>query len=300
MYSKMLYGSYARGDVDSYSDKDLAIFSDSENISSYVDKYTRLGWSCAVYSYKEIEEMAKKGYLFVQHLKQDGKILFDAGNHLRTILNNFVPKKEYIYEIEEAKNIFSCIKYIVKDIDCILWALDILSISLRNYLIVYYGNKGIYEYSTRKLYKMFIHSNVFSKNDIDFLLNLREYKYIYRNRHKIDIDLESIYSYYNLIVKLICTNIGFDINTVWVSKKEFIEKNIKRISTDTMSGYQRVRIAEMIYTMCKVFLSTDIRNKYETIFFSPHFKPYPLDDFVLFNNTFNELLNVQHFFNVTN
>src|SRR5438105_2486972 len=96
-----LYGSYARGDADTSSDLDLLIVSDEPNaVDAESDQLARIlkagkialseedgvlalseviaKHSTSFYEWHEIEEMSTYGSLFLQHLRLEGRSLWEG------------------------------------------------------------------------------------------------------------------------------------------------------------------------------------------------------------------------------
>ena len=98
-YAVWLYGSHARGVVDSCSDLDILVATDAlthiDEIHGNVPVELN-GASLTVYSWNEIRLMADYGSLFLQHLKLEGVPLYESPSHrgnLRGLLDNIVDYK---------------------------------------------------------------------------------------------------------------------------------------------------------------------------------------------------------------
>ena len=103
MPSVCIFGSVARKNQDSLSDKDaLIIFDGSETCKELKRQWSGQGWSVVNYTDKRLTKMADAGSLFVQHLKQEGIILEDANNVLCDLLASYEPKEDYSDQIIES------------------------------------------------------------------------------------------------------------------------------------------------------------------------------------------------------
>jgi Nucleotidyltransferase domain len=96
--SLIIFGSYARGDQDSDSDVDLlGIVNDNGYNVAHLP-----GISLVLYSYKYLIEQAQGGNLFVWHLKEEGKSLFDAEGLFHNVSAEFKFKESYQDRINDA------------------------------------------------------------------------------------------------------------------------------------------------------------------------------------------------------
>ena len=87
MTSICIFGSAARGNLDSHSDKDLLVVSaakvDGEALAA---SFSQAGWSAKILTYADIERLAEAGSLFLQHIKREGIVLYDHNKRLGSIL----------------------------------------------------------------------------------------------------------------------------------------------------------------------------------------------------------------------
>ena len=82
----ILFGSYARGDADEYSDIDLIIIAESnrpfiERFKDYLDlwKVSPIkAMDVLVYTSQEFEEMKGRGNFFIQQVVEEGKVIYEA------------------------------------------------------------------------------------------------------------------------------------------------------------------------------------------------------------------------------
>jgi predicted nucleotidyltransferase len=113
----ILFGSQARGDYDTKSDTDLAIFaalSGYRELSSLKHELTTLlpkDVEVALYSKKTILRMAHSGSLYLWHLRKEGKILFERSAFASQILSNLPP-----YSATKAYMDLSTFRIVLKDV----------------------------------------------------------------------------------------------------------------------------------------------------------------------------------------
>ncbi len=90
------FGATARGTADCLSDRDvLIVASDPHRSSELKARWAEQGCSVALYSPSRFNKMCDQGSLFVQHLKLEGKFLFDSGRWLESRLRHSQPKTSY-------------------------------------------------------------------------------------------------------------------------------------------------------------------------------------------------------------
>ena len=135
--SLAIYGSKARNDYDSYSDNDLLIVSDSFNNTFEIEQsYNKRGFSCSAYTFNKLEILSKRKALFIQHLKQDAKIISDKDNRLQNLLDCYSPKENYLKELKEITKLFlMIIIYYIKNI-FFMWRIFILMRKIINNLLM--------------------------------------------------------------------------------------------------------------------------------------------------------------------
>lgn len=88
-----LFGSYARGDQDKYSDIDILIVIDDCTESEYInykDSFAQIlnipvSW-LSVYRIDKIKKMYNCGSYFLWHIKKEGKVIYSRDNELAILL----------------------------------------------------------------------------------------------------------------------------------------------------------------------------------------------------------------------
>lgn len=290
MYSQVIYGSCARKDNDVLSDKDMGIFfNDTRDISESLKKYTEDGWSCATYTYEKLMKMADLGLLFVQHIKQDGIIISDYDSKLKNILQSFSPKQDFSDEISDAIKLSTLTNYIPMNISCVLWALDITSVAVRNFSIAFFATNGIYEFSAHKLYSMLAKHFNLSNEDLTLLHELRRAKYSYRHNLYKDTELASYIEILNGL-NVILNKIGFKRNTYFGSCDGFICLANDIFLDTTVPVYYKIRLSELLFSLKNTQISNNFKNKYSHVMKLPHADPYSISSAQLYENLFKDLI----------
>lgn len=90
-----LFGSYARGEQDQYSDLDILVIMQECKEEEYKRMKLQLSQNMGIplewislYEIHKIEEMAQKGSYFLWHIKQEGRMLYSKRSFLKNILEN--------------------------------------------------------------------------------------------------------------------------------------------------------------------------------------------------------------------
>jgi hypothetical protein len=105
------------------------------------------GFSCACYSWIKLEFLARRKALFIQHLKQESRILIDKGQKLRFLLSQFSPDSTYTKQIDTARELVSVTECFPNTHYGIGWALDVMAVGFRNLAILALANEGKYLFS---------------------------------------------------------------------------------------------------------------------------------------------------------
>lgn len=100
--SEAIFGSAARGDADTMSDRDILIVDDNVTVLRERAKaLTDEGWSVAAYTFAKLFALCGKGALFIQHIKLESSLLVDQDGRLERVLADFELRASYQNEIHE-------------------------------------------------------------------------------------------------------------------------------------------------------------------------------------------------------
>ena len=200
-----IFGSAARGDNDVYSDRDLLIVSDDESaLLEMKSKYDSVGWSSTAYSWNRLQRAADQGSLFVQHLKQESKILSDPSDRLAHLLAQYSTKASYQHEWNGSASLLGNLMQHLPRCDTgPMWTLDVLSVGFRSLAVASLADHGIYAFSNSGIIDGLIRIGAVSKEDSPQLNVLRRYKSLYR-QGVIDkqIDWCKIFDWIRLVDKI--------------------------------------------------------------------------------------------------
>ena len=177
-----MFGSAARGDNDIYSDRDLLIVSDDEStLHEMKSKYDSVGWSCTAYSWSRLQRAADQGSLFVQHLKQESKVLSDPSDRLAHLLAQYSTKASYKHETNGSASLLGNLMQHLPRCDTgPMWTLDVLSVGFRSLAVANLADHGIYAFSNSGIIDGLIRIGAVSKEDRPQLNALRRFKSLYR------------------------------------------------------------------------------------------------------------------------
>ena len=177
-----LFGSAARGDHDFFSDRDLLIVSDDDiSLRQMKFKYESVGWSCTAYSWNRLKRAADQGSLFVQHLKQEARILFDPSDRLAHILAEYSAKPSYKRELSGAASLVgNLIQHLPRCDAGPMWTLDVLSVGFRSLAVASLADNGIYVFSNSGITDGLTRIGMVSKEHGPQLNILRRFKSLYR------------------------------------------------------------------------------------------------------------------------
>lgn len=109
-----LFGSFARGDQDQYSDIDILIVIDDCTESEYInykDSFAQIlnipvSW-LSVYRIDKIKKMYNYGSYFLWHIKKEGKVIYSRNNELATLLSTLPRYANVESDLKEYSEILS-------------------------------------------------------------------------------------------------------------------------------------------------------------------------------------------------
>lgn len=146
--AEAVFGSTARGDTDAMSDRDILIVDDSlEVLRTRARVLEADGWSVASYTYAKLNALARRGALFIQHLKLESSILVDQDGRLGEVLAAFRPRADYSAEIRDNAKLASLIAAVPEGGRGTLLAADIMYVSVRNFGVLSLAERGIHAYA---------------------------------------------------------------------------------------------------------------------------------------------------------
>ncbi len=183
MLSICVIGSQARGTADRLSDRDVLIVgvSGAERDARTLEWSTD-GWNVSAFDTPAFTRLAHVGSLFVQHVKQDGRIVRDDGGRLRRTLASYSPKAEYIGERNDALRQIAALPGEDGRYWHDLCLADIVYVLIRNAAILHLGSRGQYCFSYDELIVRLANDLQLGEEPMRVLRCLRHLKHAYRSR----------------------------------------------------------------------------------------------------------------------
>ena len=177
-----MFGSAARGDYDIFSDRDLLIVSNDDWVLRKLKtRYESLGWSCTAYSWSRLQHAADQGALFVQHLKQEAKVLRDPSDRLADLLANYSTKSNYRLEADGAASLLGkLLEFLPRCYVGPMWTLDVLSVGFRSLAVAKLADEGIYSFANADIVGGLTKIGMIRPSEAYQLQSLRQFKSLYR------------------------------------------------------------------------------------------------------------------------
>lgn len=175
-------GSMARSQSDMLSDKDLLAIGNPPELDAATAGYKSRGWNVARYSRLQFHEMARSHSLFVQHVKQDGRLVRDDQGFLRTTLKSYRPRNNYTEQLAVAIEPIRSIGELEPSYWGKLFQADILYVAVRNACILHRATVADPEFDFRSLIAWVSRTLGLNPSESNALLRLRPLKHAYRAR----------------------------------------------------------------------------------------------------------------------
>ena len=178
------FGATARGTADGLSDRDVLIVASERCRSSELKtRWTKQGWSVAVYSPSRFEKMCDQGSLFVQHLKLEGRLLFDEGGWLESRLRHSQPKDSYKSDASASVALALPMERFPEDetISQRLIVADLGFVAFRNFGICHLSNTGRLSFDFGEIVARVAGDLSLTSREKELLLRLRLGKANYRS-----------------------------------------------------------------------------------------------------------------------
>jgi hypothetical protein len=237
-----LYGSMLRGDFDEHSDRDLLIVADQQ-AEWLNDVFSSAGYSPTVYSWRQLEGLSKEGSLFIQHLKQESKVLKDKNGQLHELLSCYEPKDDYTSRLLENRNLFEMTSGVSATSPAVSWAFDVLAVAFRNHAILQCAQRKAYIFSYGSLVREMAYEFDLHPTEVELLLELRTRKSQYRvHPTSVTMSMTSLKRTQALLEKMF----HVDCLSQNLAPRDFVSKLLGETRVD-LHWYYRLRRAEGAY-----------------------------------------------------
>lgn len=179
--SEAVFGSAARGDVDSMSDRDILIVDDDVAVLRERGRQlSEAGWSVASYTFAKLEALSNRGALFIQHIKLESSILVDRDSRLAQKLAAFSPRSSYSDEIRDNGLLASLAGDTPIGPRGTLLAADILYVTVRNFGVLSLAERGIHVFAYNAVIEALESHGFIARGGARALAALRFLKCLYR------------------------------------------------------------------------------------------------------------------------
>ena len=198
-----LFGSQVSGGVDEKSDKDLLIVCPLNEKKRYIKEYKNHGYSISVYTPEQLKYMKEKGSLFIQHLKNESRILFDKNNQLHNFLQTSTLVLPSNSELQRSVNSLNAAASAPKCSYLYGWLADHVFVLSRDYLVKYFAQKNKLVFNVNNLRKCIEDEFQLNSTESNVLLKLREAKYAYR-KGSINLIMQhfAVEEWFNILQKI--------------------------------------------------------------------------------------------------
>lgn len=182
MTSLAAFGSWARGDIDAFSDRDLLVVSDDawERDRVAVRAFRR-GMDVSCYTWSGLQAAAQRGDLFVDHLARESAILHDPGDRLRETLTSFRQRSSYGRVQQDGQDLFSLLEMVPSGSAGFGWAYDVLFVAFRTVAIPRLACEGVSTYASDDVARRFARICDLGSKLVKTIRRARRAKKLYRS-----------------------------------------------------------------------------------------------------------------------
>jgi hypothetical protein len=183
MISVCIFGSQARRTADLLSDRDVLVVGNPSSARDHaVADWQARDWHVSVFDRVAFSRLANVRSLFVQHLKQEGRILRDDGSFLAAALESYLPKRDYSAERNDALRHIAALPFSSGSRWFDLCLADIIYVFFRNAAILHFASTGLYCFQYDELVARVADKFGISSEEQFALFALRDLKHAYRRR----------------------------------------------------------------------------------------------------------------------
>lgn len=246
MFAIAEFGSVVRGSSDAISDRDLLIVSGRHAQFCLRQRYSEQGYSVSSLTPRQLKSMQKNGSLFVQHLRRESRILYDAGERFQCWLKQC----EVMHPTsDEMRRCAASIKFFSgwpSESHLIGWKADVLYCLSRDYLIKELARLGYFVFGVSDIERALHLVEPLWKGNLESLRRLREAKAAYRagealpegTSDSIKVWIEEMSEWFGVCVSN--------------SEQKGLDEHIRTlVDRRFCSDYERLRTLEAVYTIAQ-------------------------------------------------
>lgn len=246
MFAIAEFGSSVRGSSDANSDLDLLIVARRSSHFSLRRRYTARGYSVTTLTPDQLKAMQRIGSLFIQHLKRESRIVFDAEGHFRYWLaqcNLVSPTRQEIDRCAATTEFFGGWP---NDSRLTGWKADVLYCVSRDYLIKRLATSGHIVFGLDDIEHALQITASSWAGDIGALKRLREAKAAYRARRPLpDGTDDAIHAWVKDLAEWFD---GHAVRLEWQSVDNYL---LTLSGRSFVSDYERLRTLEAAYLIAR-------------------------------------------------
>lgn len=183
MLSICIIGSQARQTADDLSDRDVLFVAPASKVLDAVSANWRSkGWNVSVFDRFAFRRLAEVQSLFVQHVKQEGRIVRDDDGFLACTFDGFSPRTDYLGERNDALRHIAALPPVNGKYWHDLCLADVTYVFFRNAAILHLASSGRYCFGFKELVAAVASEFGFELSEQRAVLALRKLKHAYRQR----------------------------------------------------------------------------------------------------------------------
>ena len=233
------FGSKQRGDFNHSSDTDLLIIdTDTTRLIECKKEYANIGYSVTAMPLIKASYLVKKGSLFFKHIINEGSLIGGNLYNYNSLMKGWKKAKTYQNEIEGNLDLLELLYYLPKTHEGILFAVDLLIISIRNILIRKFAELDLFVFSWDDLSNCAVKYGYFNTAEKVVVMTARQVKNYYRYGYDIKVSLYLVEKLMQILRKITGKKIGINFS----SKKEIVNLHSKFHD----GSYKQLRAIELL------------------------------------------------------
>ena len=179
-----LYGSYARGQADDRSDCDVLAISDipiKKEKAVELSGLSEMPLTISQYSWVELDNMAAYGSLFLQHLRLEGKCLYEGPGfegRLAELLSRLGPYRRACFDLKCYRDCIGDVYESLSQASSALYEVSVLATVIRHASILGCFLLGVPDFGRLSPVVNFVRIRRLDAKIADFLRDIYPYKFL--------------------------------------------------------------------------------------------------------------------------